>query len=46
MLVIGAAGLSCAKAARAPELRDLRAAGLEAGFTAMLFLTGLSGLLL
>ena len=45
-LVIGPIGLSAAKARRDPELADEKRAGMDTAFTAMLFLTSLTGLAL
>jgi citrate/tricarballylate utilization protein len=45
-LVIGPYGLAKAKVQRDPALRDLNAKGMETAFILMLFLTGLTGLLL
>jgi citrate/tricarballylate utilization protein len=45
-LVTGPAGLLWAKARRDPALRDQNARGMEVAFTLMLFLVGLTGLLL
>ncbi|WP_298241421.1 tricarballylate utilization 4Fe-4S protein TcuB [uncultured Bradyrhizobium sp.] len=45
-LVVGPAGLFLAKLRRAPELLDDNSYGMDVGFIAMLFLTGLTGMLL
>jgi citrate/tricarballylate utilization protein len=45
-LLIGPVGLLWLKAKRSPELADPQQTGMDVGFLALLFLTGLSGLLL
>ncbi len=45
-LVVGPAGLLAAKWRRRPELLDARNLGMDVAFIAMLFLTGLTGLML
>jgi citrate/tricarballylate utilization protein len=45
-LVVGPIGLFMAKSRRAPELLDENSYGMDVGFIAMLFLTGLTGMLL
>jgi citrate/tricarballylate utilization protein len=45
-LVVGPFGLSSAKIKRDPALRDISQRGMETAFILMLFLTGLTGLLL
>lgn len=45
-LVVGPIGLFAAKSRRAPELLDENRYGMDVGFIAMLFLTGLTGMLL
>jgi citrate/tricarballylate utilization protein len=45
-LVVGPIGLFVAKSRRAPELLDEQRYGMDVGFIAMLFLTGLTGMLL
>jgi len=45
-LIIGPIGLFVAKLRRAPELLDEQRYGMDVGFIAMLFLTGLTGMLL
>ena len=45
-LLIGPIGLFVAKSRRAPELLDENSYGMDVGFIAMLFLTGLTGMLL
>ncbi|MFK4605492.1 hypothetical protein ABIF57_004944 [Bradyrhizobium diazoefficiens] len=45
-LIVGPIGLYVAKLRRAPELLDENSYGMDVGFIAMLFLTGLTGMLL
>jgi citrate/tricarballylate utilization protein len=45
-LVVGTAGLMHAKTQRDPVMVDQARSGMDSAFTLMLFLTGLSGLLL
>lgn len=45
-LVVGPAGLFAAKLRRASELKDEARFGMDVGFIAMLFLTGITGILL
>ena len=44
-LVVGPIGLFAAKSRRAPELLDQNSYGMDVGFIAMLFLTGVTGML-